>query len=648
MSDASDAKLHLKFHGRIIDQLGSQTYQSPVASMAELIANAWDADATKVDIMLPENIRDGAEITIADNGTGLSFQECEERYLNIGFCRRGKKAVAHTSGGRTVLGRKGIGKFAGFGIARIIHVDTISQTTGEKTIFEMNLDDLTGDDYMQDGGKIDAKRQNPDDERKAFHGTKITLKNLSLKRAISKSQFSQSMSRRFLLHQTADNFQIIVNEKAIPQIEDQTNVEFSFPKDYREDEMPEGMKVENDSGVETLQNGKQIKWKMRFYKNTIGEEELQGITIFSNGKLSQSPFFFNLHGGLGGQAGQSYMSGQVIADYVDELSEDLMSAERQRINWDHEDTQPLLEWGQKRVKKLLRLWHDRRGEKKQQLLNAKVDGFSERLDKLGKHEAKTVRKALEKLGGIPTLDDDKYRQMAETILTSWETGRLKDLIEAMSTSDILDPDNFLEMLMETNVISALNIAETIKTKIIAIEQLKILVKEKRLEKDVRDHLAKNPWILSPKWDTFKIESSIYNIINTALETTQSQKDGYRGRVDLTLSSGNQLIVVEFMRPGLTLDWEHVERFDRYVREIKAGIDSNTATLFKDVTGVIVADILNKTPAMVDRIQSLKRDSMLVYSWDTLLDNAKSEYREYIKILAERGGGDHRMEALLKK
>ena len=48
-----EKKLHLSFHGRIIDSLGIQMYQSPVAAVAELIANAWDADATKVDVTLP-------------------------------------------------------------------------------------------------------------------------------------------------------------------------------------------------------------------------------------------------------------------------------------------------------------------------------------------------------------------------------------------------------------------------------------------------------------------------------------------------------------------------------------------------------------------------------------------------------------------
>ena len=43
---ANRKKLYLEFHGRVIEHLGIQMYQSPVNAIAELIANSWDADAT--------------------------------------------------------------------------------------------------------------------------------------------------------------------------------------------------------------------------------------------------------------------------------------------------------------------------------------------------------------------------------------------------------------------------------------------------------------------------------------------------------------------------------------------------------------------------------------------------------------------------
>lgn len=43
----------LKFNSKIIDQLGTDMYQHPVAAIAELISNAWDADAENVEITYP-------------------------------------------------------------------------------------------------------------------------------------------------------------------------------------------------------------------------------------------------------------------------------------------------------------------------------------------------------------------------------------------------------------------------------------------------------------------------------------------------------------------------------------------------------------------------------------------------------------------
>src|SRR3989442_12884239 len=83
-------KLHIKYHGRILDQLGLQTYQSPTACLSELIANCWDADADHVWITLPNMLDALAAIIVKDDGDGMTFDHCELRYLNVGWGRRGK------------------------------------------------------------------------------------------------------------------------------------------------------------------------------------------------------------------------------------------------------------------------------------------------------------------------------------------------------------------------------------------------------------------------------------------------------------------------------------------------------------------------------------------------------------------------------
>ena len=140
--DSVQKKLKLSFHGQILDHLGIQMYQSPVAAIAELISNSWDADAELVKVELPSFIGDTAVIVIADDGVGMTFEDCERRYLKIGLNRR-ETPDAHTpEKHRPILGRKGIGKFAGFGIAGAIKIETVSKTTGEKTSFVMELEQL--------------------------------------------------------------------------------------------------------------------------------------------------------------------------------------------------------------------------------------------------------------------------------------------------------------------------------------------------------------------------------------------------------------------------------------------------------------------------------------------------------------------------
>jgi len=143
-------KLQLRYHGRILDHLGIQMYQSPVAAIAELISNSWDADSEKVCVTLPDEITRHAQLLVEDDGIGMTFEECQERFLNVGYARRGDDPDEKSpTKDRPILGRKGIGKFAGFGIAQLIRVETVSKETGEKTVFEMDLLKLRTEEYVE-------------------------------------------------------------------------------------------------------------------------------------------------------------------------------------------------------------------------------------------------------------------------------------------------------------------------------------------------------------------------------------------------------------------------------------------------------------------------------------------------------------------
>ena len=117
MSENNIADLRLLFLGSLVEQLGAQMYPSVTATIAELISNAWDADANNVWVTIPfGQLREsGALITVIDDGLGMTHDEARDQYLKVGRKRRVELDNDKTPGGRLLHGRKGIGKLAAFG-----------------------------------------------------------------------------------------------------------------------------------------------------------------------------------------------------------------------------------------------------------------------------------------------------------------------------------------------------------------------------------------------------------------------------------------------------------------------------------------------------------------------------------------------------
>jgi hypothetical protein len=649
---SSDKTLHLAFHGRVIDHLGIEMYQSPVAAIAELISNAWDADATDVQIELPSSLSSGAVIRLRDNGSGMTFDEIQTKYLNVGYNRRKDDPGTLTpKRSRPLMGRKGIGKFAGFGIAAVVEIETTSEENGETTTFSLNLEALRGkgDEYVgRDPIEVDVVSYfGPDEDRRKDHGSVVTLRNLTIKRNISLSQFGRSMARRFLLLQRADDFTVTVNGSGLPAAEDLEKIEFSFPTDYRAGEGPAGLTVKEGWGIEQLPGGGEIRWRIIFYKDTIDDEELTGISVFAHKKLAQRPFLFNLSGGLGGQAGTAYISGQVEADFIDERSTDMIATERQRINWELEDTQPLLEWGQQRVRQLLRLWRDRRAEAKVDAIKKRLEPFAQRVARRPQHERQVIERALHSIAKITTLSSSQFAELATSMLTAWEGGRLQDLIYTMSRADELDEAQLLQILAESRVLSALSAAERVRNQLELVRGLGRRIQDRELENAVRDYIAENPWLIAHEWETFHKEIGVRHLVDEALQESGMTTDvDWNARVDLVLSSSRTLLVVEFMRPGLKINFDHLQRFERYVLILREKVIAN-ASQFDTVHGLLVADHLDRGAGVAGKLQTLRANGMEALDWPGLLARAEAQWVDYFDLLLERAPEDDRLKELAK-
>ena len=335
------------------------------------------------------------------------------------------------------------------------------------------------------------------------------------------------------------------------------------------------------------------------------------------------------------------------ADYLDRLPADVITTERQRVNWELSECKELEQWGKERVKSLLSIWKERRAEEKMRQIDEKVAPFSQRLDRLRPSEKRTVVSALRKVATVETLSDEQFTELSNGILTAWEGGRLRELIENVSSVEDMDEAILLSLLAETQVLSALHIAESVKAKVEIIEGLRKRIDERELENAVRDYIAENPWLLSPQWETFKVETSVRHLVDEAAAEAKVDADDEAGnkRVDLVLSSGDQLLVVEFMRPGLTVDREHVNRYQEYVDILRSKIISNTEHDFKIVSGLLVADRLNRRAGMDGVLKRLADDNMNAIEWKGLLRRAGMQWKEFLNVLVARAPEDERLAEL---
>ena len=98
----------LKISPRMLELLSKDLYTNLYFVLAELIANAYDADAENVYVSISDK-----EIRVEDDGTGMSPDTLDQVYLFVGSESSNCDENARTAGkGRLKMGRKGIGKLA--------------------------------------------------------------------------------------------------------------------------------------------------------------------------------------------------------------------------------------------------------------------------------------------------------------------------------------------------------------------------------------------------------------------------------------------------------------------------------------------------------------------------------------------------------
>lgn len=150
----------------VLRTLGKIGYDSETA-LTELVANAWDAGASRVSIVIPEE-RDGT-LTVEDDGHGMSADAFRARWMKLGFDRiknqgNGVEFPPERAGQHRVpFGRNGVGRHGLLCFASHYQVETWRDSTA--WTFLINTQNDSSPFYIE--RQTSAKKKG--------HGTRLSV-----------------------------------------------------------------------------------------------------------------------------------------------------------------------------------------------------------------------------------------------------------------------------------------------------------------------------------------------------------------------------------------------------------------------------------------------------------------------------------------
>ena len=80
MDDLKTSNLHFDVSSGLKSVLGSELITDDEVAIFELVKNSFDADSTHVDLFFGKE-----QIVIADNGTGMSYEDIQQKWLFVAY-----------------------------------------------------------------------------------------------------------------------------------------------------------------------------------------------------------------------------------------------------------------------------------------------------------------------------------------------------------------------------------------------------------------------------------------------------------------------------------------------------------------------------------------------------------------------------------
>lgn len=670
----------------IVQDLGLNLYTDLPRVLVEFVANAYDADATGVLIeydkagidLARKTIKEEAaesgrlpeleeavlppehRIVITDDGHGMSWEELQDRFLVAGRRRReadskdGKPNVRSENGRRFLMGRKGLGKLAGFGVAQLVEV--VSKRRDRLDAMKITLD-------------FKELIKNPNTEKTAVpivpvkgadygikdKGTTVILSRLLYGPLQSKLEtVSGELAHHFMY--VDQDFAIQLQNETVPPFQRELGFAWPSPKLGLND-------LVDGSFVDEGGTARAFKYRFRFTKpkKALPARD-RGVRVYVHKRLAAVPSLMGADTNMHGFRMTDYLDGIVVADFIDDQNLDYVATDRQSLRWETPLLQPLYTFLSEQIKEACKQYQAVRDEDAKR--EAKEDKFtSELIDTSslsGKHKDTALKFAhvlarTYKQG----VDDPEYRIQLETLVRGLSSGEIASAIAKLSKED--NPE-LAEIAAQITALVADELDQQqayFRTRLGAIEALRKLIEDKdfkagKNEDQLQALFETAPWLIDATFFEFlsanSTEKTMFIDLAKELEIGKyvpknydPSKDTDGKRPDLVFVLGNtglgRCVIVELKAPNLPLSGDHLAQLKRYMDDTETWLKVNKKEQCK-VEGILIGsfDTSNsKAQGIRDLAIALKdhtaRDPWQVFGLLEVLERTELVHRQMITAMA---------------
>lgn len=608
----SGYKQQILFGESFLQDYAGRLITNPEIAIVELVANAWDAGADKINISWPSKQEE--EFAIEDNGCGMTKDEFETRWSCLNYNRLEHQGdqiefpPGNETSNRKVFGRKGKGRHSMFCFSSNYTVLTwkanqavqyyVAKHSGLNTVpFDLDLEE----EFEKDG-----------------YGTIISA-NID-RNYIPASRVEEIICMRFM---SDPSIQMFINDKPI------SITTFT-----------------DDLGEERIVNTKWGQIPIRFIDSTkSGRTSFQsGIAWWVNKKLigelswdrrSQSGSFLDKRR----SAGKSFTF-IITADIL----EDVVTYDGFGFENNTEKARDVLEAVEEEIEKWLKelTWKSRKNEKREVIQDNR-----ERIKHLSSSSKENVERFIDHIQtDAPTISSTHLSQAVAVMCTIEEMRSGKELIANLAKLSVDDMEKLNEILSNWSIRDAKVVLDELDWRLKLITELRQLVNNPSTDElqVLQPLFERGLWMFGPEFESSSYTSN--KGFNTVIKKLFKSPDGpskdmarkrpdYVALPDQSIGAYStehfdlnnevdgiaKVIVVELKRGGFTVNKHEVTQAEEYCLELL--MTTNIVHSANCITGYVLGSKVGKTAFKGTKGPNGNEVLILPMSYDTILRRAEA-------------------------